>query len=729
MKSTILKYLCHTKIAIAVTVLAIFLLIGYLFPSHAFSEKGEAKHFSPDKLITHLDHFTSETLKGRAAGSEGVKKAREYIKAHFKELGYQVENKTPEDAFNSSKEIGHKVAQESFKVPVSKMESQATLTVVDENQDAVGKYEQYSDFILRKDDFGQGGHFKGELEHVKAQRDLFGDGEKYKNQGALIDYQHLKNETGKTEYEIDRRLLYEETELIVYLEESIEEKHTHPPHLDIGFKTERQIEEGLIKIGVGEDLFKKLLKFTNNDYEVQVSAPLFFEEESLQNTFYVRPGEQDWQEKVILIGANLDGYGEDGKGRVHKSPLKYGASLALALELARVIEEENIDLDADLVFGFFDGAHLGHVGVKNYIEHPIFPPERTKVIHLEAMGTQQGIEIATVPSIEGNRQKTENLVKKIKNAAEAEGIEFETNGKEKTGAYTKFRDHGMVAASLFSAQTPANDWRDVQQEAAISRVDHTYLAQNGEVLLSSLEKKGDIGFFEAAFIATQNTYWLSFILIPLGLGKLKGLPTRKLFNQYPVIFVWVLLCMLYWILSYQASHSIYAFTSLIYEDITLSVGDLGTQILENLFPIISMGFWFWMYLVPVLAIFLLIQFYFRHIAFYFKFVVLIIGSYLSVVIPLNDIYDTYYSVLFPNLLDVQGGTYLIPLSLLLLALLLTMIFKLEMPERSDLTTGLVFLGLYYFLLIFTLAPYVYSQELIELRSVGGKIYFHFISLL
>ena len=178
-----------------------------------------------------------------------------------------------------------------------------------------------------------------------------------------------------------------------------------------------------------------------------------------------------------------------------------------------------------------------------------------------------------------------------------------------------------------------------------------------------------------------------------------------------------------WLLYYHTQFYLYDFTPEPYPETSPSANALGGQILHNLFPVITMGFFFWLYLLPAAMLFLVIEVKFHNLNSYLKIGLIATTCYFSTVYPLLSMHDEYYRVLFPGLLNFSYGEYIIPLVLVMVALGITIILKHELPETPSSKLTLVFWGVFYVLLIWALAPHLFSQEIIELRSTGREIIF------
>jgi len=690
-----------------------FVLLASIFwlPCNAES-KENSKETTPslneEEIKNHLDFLLSPKLKGRKSGTEGVKDVQNYIIKHFKNLEFNLDNKESETNHLYSK-------THETRTPV--LEDLATVEIVNEQGETIDKFRQYEDFRLRKDDFSLGGKFSGPLHQLKDRDELYAKQDDYADQGVIIDYQELATPENP-EKEIDKHLTLHDVEAIIYREDN----EISSRSIQLGFKHDRFYQErGAIKIGASKEMYQEIINYQEAGNEVRVSAPLLFEKSKLHNLLAFFPGESAYQEEVLMIAASVDGLGKDPRGEIHDSALNYAASVALALELARAHHEEGLQYDADLVFAFFDGTHLGETGIKEYLDNPLFPEERTRVIYLDELGAHPDYKLTTYQPPGARWFRAQNLVGEIETRADEDGFTMGKKTDDLSRGHVPFREKGIIAASLTSCHEPelsaTND--------LFEPVDTGQLKETGKLLLGALQDQGQKDLFSGVLEAVKDAFWIVLLLPPLAAGKVTQTPVLRFTRTYPVLFIWLLFFCFISILYYQTYFHLYNFTPLLYQEISPGAGELLSQFSRQMPSLLTMGFFFWMYLVPAIGVYAVLEIKFENINRLLLLGLVSTASYVSLFIPFlrMDLYDDYYRVLFPQLLDIKYGEFIIPLVLVLVSLGITLVLKTEVRGINSTMLALAFFLVLFGLLVWTLAPYMYSQELIELRSTGARILF------
>ncbi len=102
------------------------------------------------------------------------------------------------------------------------------------------------------------------------------------------------------------------------------------------------------------------------------------------------------RDQVIVVGAHMDhlGYGGPGSGSlqpdtvaVHHGADDNASGTAGLLELARVFSEERTTLKRSILFLSFSAEELGDLGSHYYVTHPLIPLERTvAMINMDMIG-------------------------------------------------------------------------------------------------------------------------------------------------------------------------------------------------------------------------------------------------------------------------------------------------------------------------------------------------------
>lgn len=116
------------------------------------------------------------------------------------------------------------------------------------------------------------------------------------------------------------------------------------------------------------------------DITVEMEAHYIEEDRQAPNVIGILPGkDRKLKDEYILIGGHLDHVGVGVDGFVYNGADDNAASVAVLLEIARVLQANAFKPGRTVVFCAWAGEELGLVGSRFYAEHPLFPLEKTVV--------------------------------------------------------------------------------------------------------------------------------------------------------------------------------------------------------------------------------------------------------------------------------------------------------------------------------------------------------------
>lgn len=111
----------------------------------------------------------------------------------------------------------------------------------------------------------------------------------------------------------------------------------------------------------------------------------FQEHYPTQNVIGYLPGQTD---QFIVFTAHYDGYGSFGEGNYYPAAEDNASGTAMVMDLARHYKESKPYYS--VAFMLFSGEEVGLMGSKYYVEHPLFPLDKIKlVINLDMVMTGQ----------------------------------------------------------------------------------------------------------------------------------------------------------------------------------------------------------------------------------------------------------------------------------------------------------------------------------------------------
>lgn len=111
----------------------------------------------------------------------------------------------------------------------------------------------------------------------------------------------------------------------------------------------------------------------------------------------VTGSDPELKEEVVIVGAHYDHVGKDNRGRVFGGADDNASGTAGVLEIARAFQNLKEKPKRTVLFILFTAEEKGLFGSKYYVEHPIFPLEKTAaVINLDMIGRNDVEQISLI---------------------------------------------------------------------------------------------------------------------------------------------------------------------------------------------------------------------------------------------------------------------------------------------------------------------------------------------
>ncbi len=125
---------------------------------------------------------------------------------------------------------------------------------------------------------------------------------------------------------------------------------------------------------------------------------------------------QGKSDTFIVFSAHYDHLGEMGKGIYFPGANDNGSGVAMLLDLLRYYSKHQEKLKYSIAFLFFSGEELGLLGSFYYVENPIFPLEKIKLLlNLDMVGSgDKGITVVNGSVFRDDFDKIVNLNKQKK---------------------------------------------------------------------------------------------------------------------------------------------------------------------------------------------------------------------------------------------------------------------------------------------------------------------------
>lgn len=150
-------------------------------------------------------------------------------------------------------------------------------------------------------------------------------------------------------------------------------------------------------------LYKPLELETRVEMEVSTVPACQEEDCSGRNLLGVFPGwDPEYNDQVIILSANYDGLGSAPNGLVWPGANWNGSGVGVLLEIARGWQDADYLPRATVLFALWDAEEQDSLGVKYFLEHPIYPLENTlALIHLDGVGSGSDQLMITGARFEG----------------------------------------------------------------------------------------------------------------------------------------------------------------------------------------------------------------------------------------------------------------------------------------------------------------------------------------
>ncbi|MCK5758193.1 MAG: ABC transporter permease subunit [Clostridiales bacterium] len=440
-----MKKFTSTLIFIAIIIiLSLVLLIRQ--GNNAFDET----IYNQNLVEEHIKVLTSEEYFGRLTGTEGNEKALTYIENYFRDIGVEPAG------------INGTYYQE-FSALIPDIDTDPTFVVKSKSNEILLEFDMYKDYKILTSMNGGGIDFSGDLLFVGTNL-LRIDASLIKDRIVVISASVISQD--KTDYVIQnggKGLLCNTDDYVYYLTRDLElEKELAVSgktgeSLLLGYISGTRYKE-LLKLAIevtGDEDIKPIGIVENAHIKVDIGFPIV----DTANILGKIEGKSN-SGRVLLITANVDGAGAGTDGKYFPGAISNTSGLAVMLETAHVLaSQKNLPYET-VVFIGFNGQKRQLSGSEYYLENPLYPINKTTIIHLEDIGvsTVEGLKISS------DNINSDILKDKISNYAEDEGLVLEKMGPI-YGVARRFADSKISAAVLSDEFFAQDNYDDVYQNA------------------------------------------------------------------------------------------------------------------------------------------------------------------------------------------------------------------------------------------------------------------------
>lgn len=449
----------YVKILIPIFVLIILALFVQIWlSSNSFDET----ILDENNIYNHVVELTQKEYNGRLAGSAGNEKAVEYITDFFEENGIEPagENGT---------------YYQQFSTIVPQFDTQPEFNLKSPTGEIVREFEMYEDYLIISSMLGGSVEFSGDLilvgtNMLRIDTELIKDRIVVALQASDLTYDrvsYIMQHGGKGMISVyDDQFAYGEPQ-----------DYINDKYLSVSAKTGQSMMVGYMCA----KSYRYLLGYIEDNnleqgqyYEgivpnVNIKVDIGFPVVSTQNVLGKIEGKEK-NGRTLLIAASIDGVGESIDGEYYPGAISSASAMATLMETARVIKEQkNLPYETIVFIGF--NAEEMMAGSEYYVDHPLFPLEKTTVIYLENIGEseREGTWIFS------DQINSTILNSQFRNYANDSGLTTTVSGRYYS-AINKFADKKIAAIMLSDLPFKANSYDDTAENVEKEALKNTSMA-------------------------------------------------------------------------------------------------------------------------------------------------------------------------------------------------------------------------------------------------------------
>ncbi len=376
----------------------LFVLLGTAFPA--------AAQVQPDgeKAFAHTAFLASDDFRGRKSGTPEFRKAAEYVAARMKEYGLQPggDNGT---WFQEVEFKGWSDIQQPLRLEITAPKRAVYFP---------GRGRDFSPVINTGSGIIKGGVvFAGY--GIVSEKDGWDDYRLLDAKGKIVllmpGAPPYIGEEAKKEWTLDRKVQFAAGKGAVgIIEMDVAPADSEAgPRQRMGGLRAGSCPEGFIVLRAGRNFIDDVFYMTDKSWKdlvsktlrlkkshtselgaaVEIEAHYITGERTAPNVIGILPGSDPrLMEECLIIGGHLDHLGIGLDGFIYNGADDNAASVAVILEIARVLNANRFRPARSIVFAAWAGEELGLRGSRHYTEHPVFPLEKTVLyMNMDMVGT------------------------------------------------------------------------------------------------------------------------------------------------------------------------------------------------------------------------------------------------------------------------------------------------------------------------------------------------------
>lgn len=331
----------------SVLIIIFFLLLVQII-NHNFNEK----IFNVNNVYKNIEELSSSKYNGRQAGSQGNEEALKYIENYFKSIGV-----------SAAGENGTYYQKLKTMLPV--YNSVPKLSIRNKNNNVVKSFKYGQDFREVLNGFGGIGDIKGKL--YFCDKDI-----KAVSKETVANFVIVSNEIftdTDLKYAMDNGC-----RAIIIPDKNVAEKQA--------FDMRSKNGKSMVIYRVSSSTFESLMDCMKDDLYVNLNVDVSFKVMDTPNILGKIEGTNK-SAGYLFISSHVDGTGKTGSDNFDPSSLHDASGTAMMLELARTLKMQKSKPEKTVIFAVWNSFQEGMVGSKYYVNHPLYPLNKSEVIVLD----------------------------------------------------------------------------------------------------------------------------------------------------------------------------------------------------------------------------------------------------------------------------------------------------------------------------------------------------------
>jgi ABC-type dipeptide/oligopeptide/nickel transport system permease component len=369
------KILCI--LFIPLLILAVIFLVDIQLKSNSFN----LAEYDSQRIQQDIEFLSSSEFAGKSCGSHENEMAMAYVKNIFEELGLMP--------------VGDKGSYfQNFKTIVPDVDPISDFHINDDQGNLVRQFVMYEDFRVIASNRGKGINYSGDI--LLVGHNLYNiDPSEIK--GRIVVVESLLLDDKKIDYTLEHHGLgvlfvtskrwSNDPRTIQPTEKSLDLSDKKGSDLLIGSISQESYGFLKHRTGINSLFNKKNPKAVlhNAVFESDISFPPV----STANILGMLEGRSS-SNRILMISASLDGLGRGAGTEYFPGAVNNTSGLAALLEIARVLSSQKNLPYKTIVFSVWNGEENNAAGARYYVNNPLFPLDKTTVIHLNSLGAKKG---------------------------------------------------------------------------------------------------------------------------------------------------------------------------------------------------------------------------------------------------------------------------------------------------------------------------------------------------